>query len=163
MGTGLNTRNSRECPQEIKMATFFEPAPRPLTPPPKLSIRVPNFVEPVFTPVYVPERTRAWPVANEAEKQRAMQATRNFLNQVAVAGTRNDRIRITCDLYDEVIRQPILVASNPRFRETTVERIYGIRDEIKEGDDPDLVARYQWIIARFEEMMRRLPSHPWWR
>ena len=150
------------------MATFFEPPPRPLTPPsltppPKLSIRIPSFIEPVFTPVYVPERSRAWPVANDAEKQRAIQITGDYLHRVAAAPTRNDRLRLSCDLYDEMIRQPILVANNPAFRRTTLEKLHGLLGELKEGDDPELVARYQWIIARYEDMVRRLPSHPWWR
>ena len=82
------------------------------------------------------------------KKQRAIHTTGDYLQRVAVATTRYDRVRLSCDLYDEMIRQPILVANNPFFRRTTLEKLHGLRDELKEGDDPELVARYQWIIAR---------------
>jgi hypothetical protein len=148
----------------MSAALFFEPAPRPLTPPPKLSIRIPDFAEPAFTPVpYAPEGQRTWAVANEEEKQRSMRVVREYLGRISAEKSRAVRVRLVCDLYDELLRQPLLMAAHPIFRQTTNERIYGLRDELKEDDDAEVVARFHWVIHRYDDMLLRLPSHPWWR
>jgi hypothetical protein len=143
---------------------LFEPSPRPLTPPPRLSIRIPDFAEPAFTPVpYAPESQRTWAVANEEEKQRSIRITRDFLNRIETEKSRAIRLRLVCDLYDELLRQPLLMAAHPNFRQTANERIYGLRDELKEEDDAEVVARFHWVVCRYDDLLLRLPSHPWWR
>jgi hypothetical protein len=105
---------------------------------------------------------RTFPAANQEEKNKSINTIRGYLERFE-ASTKEQRVLVAVDLYNEIIRQPLLAAHNVRFRNQTIQTLNTLAQEIKDnGMHQFYVDAFEDLRFDYNEMLGDLLYHPWW-
>lgn len=137
----------------VAAAAAVAEAPKPLCPPDAppmelvLTIRIP---------------IRFFPAANLEEKNKSIDTIRGFLERFENS-TKEQRVLVAVDLYNEMIRQPILVANSVKFRNQATQTLANLSQEIKEQRMHEIYSdAFEEMSFEFHELLGDIHHHPWY-
>ena len=105
---------------------------------------------------------RRFPPANAEEKQMAIDYTQSALRLVESASTRTNRIYYAAQLYNELARQPILIAQHLAFRQTVINKMTELENELRRGPETAFDQDLEDAFHETQLMLADLHFHPWY-
>jgi hypothetical protein len=158
----MSLRRSRRIAGLAPEISVFKPsaAPAPTTAPLQNPPDAPETEVVMELTIRIP--VRRFPPANADEKQLAMDYTRSALRLVESASTRADRIYYAAQLYTELARQPIIVAQHVTFRQTVINKMAELENELSKGPETAFDQDLEDAFHEMQLVLADLHFHPWY-
>jgi hypothetical protein len=105
---------------------------------------------------------RRFPACNEEAKLQSVAVCRDLLNKIEATPDMNHRAYYATKLYEELVRQPLLVAYSNKFRTVAMAKAEELRGDLNKIPCMYTADDLQDALEEFNYLLYDIHLHPWY-
>jgi len=122
-------------------------------------IQTPETPRPIYLTIQIPKRT-TWPAHDRQHITGFIEKTGRHLKEIdEMSFSHHKRVKAAICLFNGIIAQPAVLASNLRFRSVVLQKLEEIRTFVRDNDT-GYEDEFEDMEERFHELMEQLHNHP---